>query len=56
MLVCKEVNLEIDWHAEGLLGHTFRIKVFGKECKIEQKVKLAEMKSTKSVNQVRGEL
>ena len=56
MLVCEEVDLELDWHAEGLLGHTFRINVFGRECKIEQKVKRAEMKSTKSVNQIQGEL
>ena len=56
MLVCEEVDLELDWHAEGLLGHTFRINVCGRECKIEQKVKRAEMKSTKSVNQIQGEL
>lgn len=45
-----------DWHAESLLGCDFRATVFGGEGKIEQREKVAEMKSIKNFGQFQGEL
>ena len=45
-----------DWHAESLLGCDFKATIFGGEGKIEQREKVAEMKSIKNFGQFQGEL